>query len=76
VRYREPIVALHDGDLDLPDTIEYAYYSLYNLFRKYTGIEDIDDWLIVNQAISSEADETRWAALLEAAIRQERESAA
>ena len=74
-RYWEPIVALQDDDLHLPDAIEYAFYSLYNLFRKYTGIEDIDDWVIVNQAISSEGDETRWAALLAAAIRQARESA-
>lgn len=74
-RYWEPIVALHDGDLELPDAVAFAYYSLYNLFRKYTGIEDVDDWLIVNQAISSEVDDTQWAPLLEAAIRQARESA-
>jgi hypothetical protein len=72
-RYREPIVSLHDGDLELPSSVEFAYYSLYNLFRKYTGIEDVDDWLIVNQALSSETDETQWAPLLEAAIRQAEE---
>jgi hypothetical protein len=69
-RYREPIVALQDGDLEFPDAIEFAYYSVYNLFRKYTGIEDVDDWLIVNQALSSETDESRWALLLAAALRQ------
>jgi hypothetical protein len=69
-RYREPIVALRDGDLEFPSAIEFAYYSVYNLFRKYTGIEDVDDWLIVNQALSAETDETRWAPLLAAAIMQ------
>jgi hypothetical protein len=69
-RYREPIVALQDDDLQFPDGIEFAYYSVYNLFRKYTGLEDVDDWLIVNQALSSEIDDTRWAPLLTAAIRQ------
>jgi hypothetical protein len=69
-RYREPIVSLHEGDLELPSSIEFAYYSLYNLFRKYTGLEEVDDWLIVNQALSSETDETQWAPLLEAAIRK------
>lgn len=72
-RYREPIVALQDGDLAFPDAIEFAYYSVYNLFRKYTGIEDVDDWLIVNQALASETDETRWAPLLAAAIMQAEE---
>jgi hypothetical protein len=67
-RYGEPIVALQDGDLGFPSAIEFAYYSVYNLFRKYAGIEDVDDWLIVNQALSSETDETQWAPLLAAAI--------
>jgi hypothetical protein len=72
-RYCEPLVSLQDGDLEFPDAIEFAYYSVYNLFRKYTGIEEVDDWLIVNQALSSETDETRWAPLLAAAIRQAEE---
>ena len=38
--------------------------------RLSVGIEDVDDWLIVNQALSSETDQTQWAPLLEAAIRQ------
>ena len=72
-RYREPIVALQDDDLEFPDAIEFAYYSIYNLFRKYTGIEDVDDWLIVNQALSSELEVTRRAPLLAAAIIQANE---
>jgi len=69
-RYVEPIVAMQDFDLEFPDPIEFAYYAIYNLFRKYTGTEDVDDWLIVNQAASSETDETQWVPLLEATIRQ------
>src|SRR5205085_4181691 len=30
--YREPISALQDGDLDLPDDIARAYYAIYNLY--------------------------------------------
>src|SRR5579859_272570 len=60
-RYREPIVALQDHDLEFPGAVEFAYYSIYNLFRKYAGAEDVDDWLIVNQALSLETEENRWA---------------
>jgi hypothetical protein len=74
-RYGEPIVAMQDDDLEFQDSAEFAYYSLYNLFRKYVALEDIDDWLIVNQALSSETDETQWSVLLEAAIRRGKEGA-
>jgi hypothetical protein len=67
-RYLEPMAALQDDDLQFQDSAELAYYSLYNLFRKYTRLEDIDDWLIVNQALSSETDQAKWAPLLERAI--------
>jgi len=67
-RYVEPIVAMQDFDLEFPDPIEFAYYAIYNLFRKYTGTEDVDDWLIVNQALASAPDETKCTALLAAAI--------
>ena len=53
-RYREPIVSIQDDDLNFPENIEYGYYSIFNLFRKYTKSENIDDWLIVNQALSIE----------------------
>ena len=68
-RYREPIAALHDDDLVFPQNIIFAYYALYNLFRKYVQGESVDDWLIVNQAISSEKDEQAWEVLLTKAIR-------
>jgi hypothetical protein len=32
-QYQEPIVAMHDDDLEFPDEIEYAYYAIYNLFQ-------------------------------------------
>lgn len=67
-RYGEPIIALQDGDLVFPESIEFAYYSLYNLFKKYALKEEIDDWLIVNQALATESEESRWRMLLEAAI--------
>jgi len=35
VRYREPITALHDEDLVFPENIVFAYYAVYNLFKKY-----------------------------------------
>jgi hypothetical protein len=44
-----------------------AYYANYNTFNKYIRNEDVDDWLIVNQALSAEPDESRWQLLLEAA---------
>jgi len=53
-RYEEPIISMQDNDLEFPNRIEFAYYAIYNLFQKYALHEDIDDWLIVNQAVSSE----------------------
>ena len=67
-RYGEPIAAMQDDDLTFPEAIEYAYYALYNVFSKYAGKEDVDDWLIVNQAVASETDESKWHSLLHAAI--------
>jgi len=67
-RYGEPIAALQDEDLAFPDQVAYAYYAVYNLFRKYAGSVEIDDWLIVNQALSSETDASKWPVLLREAI--------
>ncbi len=67
-RYLEPITAMEDFDLEFPDHIEFAYYSIYNLFKKYGVQANVDDWLIVNQALSSEADQDKWLQLLENAI--------
>jgi len=69
-RYQEPIAAMQDDDLILPDPIAFAYYTLYNLFNKYAEMEPVDDWLIVNQALSTELEETNWQSLLEAAIKE------
>jgi len=66
--YLEPIVSMQDGDLEFPDAIEYAYYAIYNLYQKYIDNQAIDDWLIVNQAISAEVDENMWSPLLADAI--------
>ncbi|MFE3618473.1 hypothetical protein, partial [Streptomyces anulatus] len=51
-RYLEPMAALQDDDVVFPDPIEFAYYAIYNCFRKYVHGDDIPDWLIVNQALS------------------------
>jgi hypothetical protein len=67
-RYCEPIAAMQDFDLEFPDPVEYAYYAIYNLFLKYGCHEDIDDWLIVNQSLSSETDESKWRSLLQEAL--------
>ena len=58
-RYLEPITAMEDEDLKFPENIAFAYYSIYNLFCKYTRHRDIDDWIIVNQALSSEPEEAK-----------------
>jgi len=55
-RYKEPITAMQDSDLEFPRSIEFAYYSIYNLYQKYGDKREIDDWLIINQALSSRED--------------------
>lgn len=67
-RYLEPIAALQDGDLRLPNQIELAYYAIYNLYRSAFEGAAIDAWLIVNQALSAEADPAMWRALLADAL--------
>ena len=53
-RYREPIVAMQDDDLRFPEKIEFAYYALHNLFKKYVMNEKVDDWIVVNQALAAQ----------------------
>ncbi|MCE9582215.1 MAG: hypothetical protein K8T20_06960 [Planctomycetes bacterium] len=72
-RYAEPIAAMQDDDLEFPDDVEFAYYSIYNLFGKYVEGAPVDDWLIVNQALSSEAAEDAWLPTLEDAVRVARQ---
>jgi hypothetical protein len=69
-RYQEPLVALQDDDLVFPAHIEFAYYAIYNLYRKYMQGVAIDDWLIVNQALSAEEDPARWRTVMTNALRQ------
>jgi hypothetical protein len=70
-QYGEPICALQDDDWALPEEAVYAYYAIYNLFRKYALSEPIDDWLIVNQSLSSlgSTSDLGWLTLAEA-VRQ------
>jgi len=72
-KYSEPIAALQDEDLKFPKDIMFAYYSIYNLFRKYICNDDVDDWLIVNQALSSEDNLVRTEDILSNAINQIKE---
>jgi hypothetical protein len=67
-RYAEPISAMHDDYLEFPDNIEFAYYAIYNLFNKYILQQNIDDWLICNQALAAETDSDKWQYLLNDAI--------
>ena len=55
-RYLEPLAALQDDDLELLGQIELAYYAIYNLYRGAVAGAAIDDWLIVNQALTAEED--------------------
>lgn len=67
-RYLEPVAALQDDDLELPGQIELAYYAIYNLYRRAVEGAAIDDWLIVNQALSAEEDPALWRVLLADAL--------
>jgi hypothetical protein len=70
LRYREPIVSMQDDDLVFPENIEFAYYAIYNLFCKYVLHKEFDDWIIVNQALSSEEDSSLCFDLLKDAVRK------
>jgi len=52
-RYLEPICAMQDDDWEFNDDAEMAYYAIYNTYRKYIEGKEIDNWLIVNQSLSS-----------------------
>jgi hypothetical protein len=67
-RYLEPIVAMQDDDLSFPDPVMFAYYAVYNCFRRHACAEAIDPWLIVNQALASVNDEGSWPRRLMAAV--------
>jgi hypothetical protein len=67
-RYLEPIVAMQDDDLEFPATVRFAYYAIYHCFRKHACREDVDAWLVVNQALASTDDEEAWSQRLTDAI--------
>jgi hypothetical protein len=56
-RYLEPIAAMQDDDLEFPATVRLAYYAIYNCFRKYACGDELDAWLVVNQARGSIDDQ-------------------
>ncbi len=67
-RFAEPIAALQDDDLSFTGNIMLGFYSIYNLFQKYVIKRKIDDWLIVNQALSAETENEKWMELLNNAV--------
>ena len=52
-RCLEPLAALQDDDLALPEAAQFAYYAIYNAFECYVRQKKIDEWTIVNQALAS-----------------------
>ncbi len=53
----EPIVALQDGDFQLPKRVEYAFYAIYNLHRLVFEPSDaLTPFLVLSQAISAVVD--------------------
>ncbi len=56
-RLGEIRVALYDGDLKLPEKIEFAFICIDKLTAKYVTGENLDDWLIVELALSALPDD-------------------
>ena len=53
--YSEPVTAMHDDDIEFPPNIEYAYYSIYNLFRLiFVPEHGMEEQIVLNQAMSSQ----------------------
>ncbi|MFJ9532766.1 hypothetical protein [Herbaspirillum sp. NPDC101396] len=52
-RYREPIAALQDGDLELPEQVEFAYYGIYNVHQLLRQSVSIKEELILSQLLSA-----------------------
>jgi hypothetical protein len=70
-RYREPLVAMQDDDVQLPKEAEFAYYAIYNLFAAHALHNTNDPWLVLNQALAAIGGEKAISAL-EAAVRAAR----
>ncbi|WP_139167297.1 hypothetical protein [Chromobacterium sphagni] len=51
--YREPIVALQDGDVEFSEKAEYAYYAIYNFFLSSLHRTSSDPWLIPSHVLSA-----------------------
>ena len=66
-RFQEPLAALHDGDLEIPEDAEFAFYAIRNAFQLHVVGKPTDDWLIVNQACSA-VGEARAVEVLQEAI--------
>jgi hypothetical protein len=66
---------MQDDDLEFPDRVEFAYYSIYNLFNRYVSGRIDDDWLIVNQALSAHGEGADYAAILESTMKRIAEQA-
>ncbi|HLZ00295.1 MAG TPA: hypothetical protein VKT33_14650 [Candidatus Angelobacter sp.] len=62
------MAALQDHDLEFPEQITFAYYSIYNLFGRYMSGDPIDDWLIVNQTMAAAGEDYDVHKLLEEVI--------
>lgn len=52
-RYLEPLAAMQDDDLVLPEAAQFAYYAIYNTFQRYVRRRTLDEWVIVNHALAS-----------------------
>lgn len=56
-RFKEPIVALQDMDLELPEQAELAYYGIYNAHRLFKQQANIEEKLVLNQLLSALPDD-------------------
>ena len=65
-RYREPLAALEDEDIEFSKNAEFAYYSIRNLYTAHILHKPVDPWLVVNQALSAIGPEDAIVALEEA----------
>jgi hypothetical protein len=61
--YREPLAALQNNDIHLPEQAEFAYYSIRSLFVLQVLSKPTDPWLVVNQALSAIGEDKATAAL-------------
>jgi hypothetical protein len=60
----EPVVAIHDEDLEMPPEVKDAYHAIYNLVRFALGDPGSTPALVLEQAIGSRLEEADATALL------------